>query len=307
MVVVTFASTACSPVVIDEREVCGTGEVTVFAEGATFPFSALALDATHVYWSSADGIMVAPKSGGPPAVFADHFSEVFWIAVDANNVYAHGQPDQGVPGIYSLGKAGNTSPKLLAETVVVTHAVLDGDRVYWSAPGLSFVPKAGGASTLLYNKEISTFALDQERAYVVDRSTTDAAIVSVPKLAPLPSQKLPHIVELTDGDTPVVADGERLYYWTGSDIVSVPNVGGDPSLLVPEADRMGSLRVDPECLFWTIGLTSEPDRTKLRAARRGGEVVTVSASHGFVRSLVADRSGVYWLDTDKAAIMRLSR
>lgn len=96
-----LSSAACSPVVIDEREVCGSGEVAVFAEGQTFPFSALALDATHVYWSAVDKIMVAPKSGGPPAVFAEHFSEVFWIAVDETNVYAHGQLDEGIRGIYS--------------------------------------------------------------------------------------------------------------------------------------------------------------------------------------------------------------
>lgn len=167
--ILAVAPASCAPVAIDEREVCGAGEVTVIAETEGYPL-AIALDAARVYWTIpyTGVIMMASRSGGPPSVFASNLPDVGWLAVDDANVYVLAHPDPMAGAIYALSKAGDTSPKLIANTSTNAFPVLDHQRIYWSGDGMWFVPTSGGPPTLLSQESLGAFAVDGERAYWID-------------------------------------------------------------------------------------------------------------------------------------------
>ena len=305
-----LVSAACSPIVIDERELCGAGEVTVFAEHQPWPF-ALALDAAHVYWSdlSTNAIMVAPKSGGVPSVFAVNVPAATWIGVDDTAVYFLTHPEQGSRQIYAISKAGGSAPKLVVETNFVNHAVLDHERIYWSGNALSFAPKSGGAKTVLYDAGVNAFALDQEHAYWLD--IHENALVSAPRLYPTLDEKPSHIININvdalSNTFGLAIDDDWLYYWYDSAIVAVPKSGGTQTPLASETEKVRNLLVDQGCLFWT----TDPDEVntgKVRAARRGGEVVTLADGLASGNTfIVEDGSAFYWVDATEGAIMKLAR
>lgn len=91
---------------------------------------AIALDATHVYWSDVGGIFRVPKAGGARERIADGRSP-FGIAVDATHVYF-----TNTDGSVRRARKAGGGNEVLASPVTGPRALaIDDARVYFGADG----------------------------------------------------------------------------------------------------------------------------------------------------------------------------
>ena len=116
--------------------------------------TAIAVDASYLYFARDDGVGRIPVAGGSPIPLSATDGRVMAMAIDDGHVYWLTRSSSGTGSIQSLPKTGGTSTTLVASA---TGAVLvtDGTDLYWletrdfSDFDLMSVPVAGGAPTTL--------------------------------------------------------------------------------------------------------------------------------------------------------------
>lgn len=107
-------------------------------------FPSLALDATHVYFSTfyADRIgeiMQVPKAGGTAVALAQ-VQGLNALSVDGDSVYWSAATEDGAGGIYKLAKTGGEPVTLAAGLSRPVSLALDDAAVYWTELGLETDP-----------------------------------------------------------------------------------------------------------------------------------------------------------------------
>lgn len=265
----------------------------------------LALDDTHVYWSTLGGGVVrrALKTGGPAVTLNDPVLNLYpsGLAVDAERVYFG---STYAADLVSVPKAGGANTWLLQddESTGMYEVAVDDAYVYAALhddPRLRRLPKNGGDAEILSleGKNATSIALDGEHVYwAVD--ITDYVAETAIKRAP----KAGGATELIAGgvdDHPVVAIDDTHAYWVSMDSCRVqraPKEGGAPATLadgLPDG-HCAAISVDETHVYWAMAFdVGEEPAGVWRVAKAGGAPTRVATERN-VYGLALDDAHVYF-------------
>jgi hypothetical protein len=147
----------------------------------------LTLDASNVYWTSFDGVLSAPKSGGAATslVGPSPTLPTAGIAVDSTNLYWGSQSPAGVS---TVPVQGGTPTVVYAETLATAPGpiAIDGASLYWAdlSNAVNTGPPGGGtAETLAAGQtEVVAIAADATGVYWLVNGNANPGQGSVVKL-----------------------------------------------------------------------------------------------------------------------------
>lgn len=153
-----------------------------------------------------------PKSGGTPVAIKQQSGSTSALAVDATHVYwATWQNDSGgITGrIHRKPLAGGGIQTLVTSDAQATSLAVDDSNLYW-IDGLSAVmtmPKNGGAPVEISSGKVARLVIDDTSVYWVDRA--EHVIMRMPKAGGAPS-----VVSRNSPPVQHFAVDEAWIYWT---------------------------------------------------------------------------------------------
>lgn len=284
----------------------------------------LAVDASHVYWTSAepDGmggyvhrIRRAPKAGGPAEDFADADGETGAVALTADRVvWVEGPPGgtgSGSSAVKSAPKAGG-APSVVATfsptqgTADVFSLAVDDAAAYVLLKkfGATFrytafrAPLSGekGGAVATHTLPVGTDA----RSMLVDGGDVLWAFLSgwvyrAPTTATGGPDVLP-VLDVVDGVDGWTVRGDDILFLTGGSIRRVPRTGGEASDVLPGVDAWRALAAGPDVVAW--GARDHTGKESIHARRAGGEAcLLVTEGVVSVYSTAIDGDRLYWTNT----------
>jgi len=231
------------------------------------------------------------------------------VAVDATHLYWTTNEDQ--PGTVTPGALGRVplaggDAEYLAVDFIPPHTLaLDGTSVYWT----SFAPKIGGLSKMPLDGQgaITTLAANQDNCHglLVAGDTAYFTNFASGVVAKVPIGGSGPITELAAGQqqpTHVAADATYLY-WTNwvspaGSIARVLRDGGPTEIVIADQLEPYGIAVDATNIYFT----NTNGGTVMRKSLVGGAPVTlamVAPSQGKPYSLVLDEGYVYFTTYDE--------
>lgn len=176
---------------------CSPGMV-VFAPG----LGDFVLDGSNVYFGAANGgFLRVPRDGGvaPTLLTRVEGPELYWMHVDATDLYFAGIHGDTSADIYSISKSGAAVPRIVSHALVTPSAfAADEQSIYWVSAGtyvgetlladgaVRRVSKAGGDVQTLASGLSFPFAITVSEGYVyfseagVAEDDTNAGLRRVP-------------------------------------------------------------------------------------------------------------------------------
>ncbi len=243
---------------------------------------ALAVDATHVYWTEAyGGVDRAPLSGGS-ATYLGGTSGASGIALDAAHVYW--DFDDVEATLLGGGTATILLPVPFGAEAYTRGLAIDATSLYFlfnSSPQeqLESMPVGGGPPTVLASGWSYTGAdsspcvvdVDDTSVYWANQSTGPGSVQAVPKGGGSPVT----LAAGQDGAFCVAHDDTRVY-WTNGDglagsVMSVPKGGGAPVVIASSQVQPNGIVVDATYVYWSnYAWGNVTMGTVMRAAKNGG-------------------------------------
>jgi hypothetical protein len=218
---------------------------------------AIALDATHVYWTNADdedgAVRRQAKAGGAIETVASTAYPARGLTVDATPVYWTTQWHNGV--VARRATSGGAAETIVADSNGSQVVAVDATHAYWYAgvggtTGIWRAPRAGGTPEL--------FAADE------------------------------------DGQVYAIALDDDHAYWAHSDGFirrRAKSGAGATEDLATAQHRPGTLALDATHVYWTV--YGFPGAVR-RRAKAGGAVTDVAAEQWGADGLALDATHVYW-------------
>lgn len=300
--------------------------------------SALAVDATSVYWTTLSGlssatgelggmVMKVPIGGGKPTTLAT--SPTPWaIAVDASNVYwaeAGCVYDDTACAILEAPLSGGAPTTLVAsQQFAIADLAVTASHVYWldspvgtgGTARVMSLPLGGGTPVMLaaFEGAPRSIAVDSASVYW----TAQGSVAAVSKV-PLTGGSPVVVTSPADNTSDVggVAVDATNVYWTATvrtneqqgiasnDLMMVPKAGGVSTTLAShdqDNDQTSSdLVVDGSNVYW-------PRQDAIvRVPAGGGQAVTLAQGQCTASAVVVDATSTYWTDGNAGTVMRLAR
>lgn len=260
----------------------------------------IAVDADAVYWTTPGGVYSAPKDGTNVtptklAALRSNGNAVIGVAVDALDVYwadpgtcrGNGPADGAIMKV----PIGGGTPIVLADQQCSPQSIaIDDDTVYWTnATGVLKVPKVGGLLDAVDLGETSPVAVSVSGSNV--SWTDETGTLYVAATANGPPTTLARGLGILHG---LAIDGTSAY-WTefnGSPgaLMTVPLVGGTPTMLATDDDEPKWVAVDEAYVYWTNH--AQVQRTRLDAS----QTETLADGEYDPTALAVDDAYVYWGD-----------
>ncbi|MGK3991440.1 hypothetical protein WME99_50795 [Sorangium sp. So ce136] len=289
------ADAACQPVVL--------------AEAAGNPL-AIAVDATHVYWTQEDTgeIMRAPIAGGAPVILVES-CPTSGLAVSAAGIYWTCSPDAGVEhdvptGVYSAPLGGGT-PVLLSTAGLEDPVglALDATSIYVGDNyGVMKLPIQGGAAEeLALGSGSRRVKVDGTHVY-----WTDADASSVRKV-PIAGGASMALATGYFESHEVVLDATHVYWTTPGEgpsvgsVNKVPKEGGAPVALATDQPSPYYIALDKTHVYWANVGSGE-----IRRVPVGGGESAVVISGVEPNDLAVDSTSIYWTD-QRGVVMKLAK
>jgi hypothetical protein len=230
----------------------GNAQPTALASGLYYP-GALTVDATHVYFATADGLYSVPIGGGSTSSLASLQGSATGIAVDKSSVYASVTPfspmDKG--SVVSVPLFGG-APKTLADNLDEPKGVAtSGQNVYYADTTDVFSVASGGGKA----KTIES----QQYAYAVAADATHTYWTSGLEMGAVMQAGLGGGVPLTlvsDQFYPnaITVDAANVFFTVGKGgggtVVKVPIGGGAAVTLANAQAYPTSVAVNSTRVFW---------------------------------------------------------
>lgn len=254
--------------------------------------SALAVDATRIYWtdlgttSGHGAVYSAPKDCGAKTRIAADQNDPVALAVDASSVYWLNHD-----AVMKAPVGGGGAVKLadVTDDAVDGEVVLDADHVYVATgQRVLRIPKAGGAAEELALPYSSVWALALDETYVY-YSERGGDVSRVPKAGGSPESLARDQYGLG-----IAASADRVYWLAlGRDndgrILGMPKSGGD-GVHLGDARIASRLHLDGDRIYASSAgdLLSVDVRTGAAARLGSGEA-------GMPVRFVTDDSRVYWI------------
>jgi hypothetical protein len=237
-------------------------------------FGRIAVDASSVYFTdgNAGTVMKVPIAGGPTTTLAVGQAGARAVAVDATHVYwtsysSAGCPDDGGPcspdgairrvpiggGIVTTLASGQESPAGLA---------VDEQNVYWTSLGIRIqdgsvrkVARAGGTPTTLAADQWGVGAdIAVGSGYVFWTGNSGGAETATVRKVPIDGGAVSVVVSGSSNGAGIAVDPWRIYWVSfdvsGGSVRSAPIEGGTPTVLADQVSPRG-LAIDGTNVYWT--------------------------------------------------------
>jgi hypothetical protein len=264
---------------------------------------ALAVDATHVYFTNNGSIARVPKAGGAPdtlaagraAMLDASSTDLCWV-------------DTGTHAADFLDGSIHCAPKTGGDTRITgayfpSALAVDGNTIYW-------VEVDGGS--------VKQIDKDGTHAATLDNSPTGKTGIALTpeKLVWIASGPGPDVVAMsrtTGVKTPlsteeysprgVALDGEDVYWivqhaLSDNGALRVARAGTAPIDIVSEEYYPWSLVKAAGALYWT-------SKDRIRTVALAGGAASTLADQGKLGALATDGDYLYWSEPDRQAIVRL--
>lgn len=218
--------------------------------------SALALDATHVYWVANDSILRAPRGGGPPSTVVAQREQIFALAVDDAHVYwtELDVNDTSHNGVWRIAKQGGAIEAFGPQQRGANNLALDATDVYWTDQFEDRVmrkPKAGGTT------EVIATAQDGASRVVLD----DVFVYWLATGEGVRRRKDGGAVE------PVAAAGANSLAVVAGEVFSTGITGVRHGVDVVASAHASGIVAGPEHLYWVTEYPERVLRVPLNCAR----------------------------------------
>jgi hypothetical protein len=267
---------------------------------------ALAVDATHVYWTAGGEVRAAPLAGGETIALATGQRTPWGIAVDGGRVY---WVNSVTPGqVMSVAVTGG-EPQVVADLQARPKklAVRDG-TVYWTNSGngtVMSVAVTGGTPQPLADQQGSAVAIAVDATTVYWSTIGQGAI----RARPLAGGEIVTLVEDQDAVALFVRDG--VVYWAN---IELEDDAGQVFELPPRTTTPVPLASGPapyavvrggDDIYWTDELAG----TVNHVSASGGAVARpVATDQPSPLELAIDATSIYWINAaSDGAIMKLAR
>lgn len=276
----------------------------------------LAVDATHVYWTSHNNGTVSKVSihGGTPTSIATGISAPAGIAVDSTAVYWVANTGGN---IYKAPLGGGNSTILANAQGGPLSIAVDATHAYWTNSGGSImkIPIVGGTPVVLGTGQTPLgLAVDANYVYWTNGyfGSTNATVMKVPIDGGVP-------ITLVSGQTrPTgIAVDAAHFYWTngvgnGADSLQKCLLAGCPgnvsTVLASGQQILGFsnlvlVHVDATHVYWGNG----PEGTIKRVPINGGVPKTLATGQLSPNAVVGDANAIYWTTFQAGNIMKLAK
>jgi hypothetical protein len=232
-------------------------------------YSGITVDATSVYWTTADLVMKAPIDGSAAPKILSGSTQPNAIVVDATNVYwtdsATGDPPYG--GVLTIPKDGTSTGNattLVANAGNVGGLAVVGGTLYYAVwpKGIFSAPIAdGGAPTTIESGfgAPAGIAVSSTQIFWTGFSISNAGLFAAP-LGGLPDGGAPAVISPTSAQPQVVTDASNVYWIAGDQVLEAPLAGfpdgGAPKVLAANQNEALLIAVDPLAhgnVYWASG------------------------------------------------------
>ena len=282
------------------------GAIVTLATAQANPLG-VAVDGENLYWTTNQGVMAMPLSGGAPMLLASSPGGNSLVRSDGANVFWTSQA-QGTVSRVAIG-GGPVATLAMGESAPLGIA-LDASNVYFtSAMGTYSVPKLGGAVTEISGGSGGGIVSDGTNVYWVNPGGGE--------VLSNPGQEIEAEGQMTPTD--ITIDALNLY-WTnahGTDsVVMLPLSSLGTGKMMPTAiasDQPSPERIatDGVSVYWANAGCPGGECTGAgsiaKVAVAGGSVITVAAGQSGPTSLAVDATFVYWASTGDGTVKKTAK